>query len=137
MLGGTLRTLQHATWNELEPLVRSLVTALLAPTGVGYVLEHRRGVPPVVNDAVSADLLTRAARLAGGPETAVGTEQSSGGEDFGWYLEHVPGAMGRLGVWSGVGEMSDIHQPTFDLDERALPVGVRTLVHAALESLTA
>jgi amidohydrolase len=31
--------------------------------------------------------------------------------------------------------MHDIHQPTFDLDERALPVGVRTLVHAALASL--
>ncbi|MDF2975816.1 MAG: Carboxylate-amine ligase [Actinomycetospora sp.] len=135
VLGGTLRTAQHATWNELEPLVRSLVTALLAPTGVGYVLEHRRGVPPVVNDAVSADLLACAAERAAGPGAAVGTEQSSGGEDFGWYLEHVPGAMGRLGVWSGVGEMSDIHQPTFDLDERALPVGVRTLVHAALAAL--
>ncbi|GAA4890388.1 amidohydrolase [Actinomycetospora straminea] len=135
MLAGTLRTAQHATWNELEPLVRSLITALLAPTGVGYVLEHRRGVPPVVNDAVSADLLARAAQRANGLDAAVGTEQSSGGEDFGWYLEHVPGAMGRLGVWSGVGEKSDIHQPTFDLDERALPVGVRTLVHAALESL--
>ena len=135
VLGGTLRTAQHATWNELEPLVRSLVTALLAPTGVGYVLEHRRGVPPVVNDAVSADLLAGAAERAAGPGAAVGTEQSSGGEDFGWYLEHVPGAMGRLGVWSGIGEMSDIHQPTFDLDERALPVGVRTLVHAALAAL--
>ena len=135
VLGGTLRTAQHATWNELEPLVRSLVTALLAPTGVGYVLEHRRGVPPVVNDAVSADLLACAAVRAAGPAAAVGTEQSSGGEDFGWYLEHVPGAMGRLGVWSGVGGMADIHQPTFDLDERALPVGVRTLVHAALAAL--
>jgi amidohydrolase len=135
VLGGTLRTAQHATWNELEPLVRSLVTALLAPTGVGYVLEHRRGVPPVVNDAVSADLLARAAERAVGLDAAVGTEQSSGGEDFGWYLEHVPGAMGRLGVWSGSGEMSDLHQPTFDLDERALPVGVRTLAHAALATL--
>ncbi|HEY2222022.1 amidohydrolase [Actinomycetospora sp.] len=134
-LSGTLRTAQHATWNELEPLVRQLVTALLAPTGVGYVLEHRRGVPPVVNDPVSADLLARAAERAAGPGAAADTEQSSGGEDFGWYLEHVPGAMGRLGVWSGEGPQSDIHQPTFALDERALPVGVRTMVQAALLSL--
>ncbi|MFC5063718.1 amidohydrolase [Actinomycetospora atypica] len=134
-LSGTLRTAQHATWNELEPLVRQLVTALLAPTGVGYVLEHRRGVPPVVNDPVSADLLSRAAERAAGPGAATDTEQSSGGEDFGWYLEHVPGAMGRLGVWSGEGPQSDIHQPTFQLDERALPVGVRTMVQAALLSL--
>ena len=33
--------------------------------------------------------------------------------------------------------MSDIHQPTFDLDERALPFGVRVLANAALGALTA
>ncbi len=135
VLRGTLRTGDHATWAELEPLVRSLVDALLAPTGVGYVLEHQRGVPPVVNDVASAAVLQNAAVAAAGPDGAADTAQSSGGEDFGWYLEHVRGAMGRLGVWSGQGPMKDLHQPSFDLDERALPVGVRTLVHAALTAL--
>jgi metal-dependent amidase/aminoacylase/carboxypeptidase family protein len=37
--------------------------------------------------------------------------------------------MGRLGVWSGRGPQLDLHQPTFDIDERALAVGVRTLVN--------
>jgi amidohydrolase len=32
--------------------------------------------------------------------------------------------------------MRDLHQPTFDLDERVLPVGVRVLTHAALTALT-
>ena len=31
--------------------------------------------------------------------------------------------MARLGVWSGRGPQLDLHQPTFDLDERALAVG--------------
>ena len=137
VLRGTLRTGNHEIWTELEPLVRSLVTALLAPLGVGYVLDHRRGVPPVHNEALSAGLLHDAAVAALGPDGATGTEQSSGGEDFAWYLEDVPGAMGRLGVWSGDGPRKDLHQPTFDLDERALPVGVRVLVHAALASLAA
>ncbi|MBO0872235.1 MAG: amidohydrolase [Pseudonocardia sp.] len=137
LLRGTLRTGDHQIWTELEPLVRSLVTALLAPLGVGYVLDHRRGVPPVHNEALSAGLLHDAAVAALGPDGATGTEQSSGGEDFAWYLEDVPGAMGRLGVWSGDGPRKDLHQPTFDLDERALPVGVRVLVHAALASLAA
>ena len=60
----------------------------------------------------------------------------SGGEDFAWYLEHVPGAMARIGVWPGHGPMRDLHQPTFDLDERALPFGVRVLTQAALTALT-
>ncbi|WP_028936589.1 amidohydrolase [Pseudonocardia spinosispora] len=137
VLRGTLRTGDHQIWTELEPLVRSLVTALLAPIGVGYVLEHTRGVPPVDNEPLSSGLLHDAAVAALGPDGATSTEQSSGGEDFAWYLEEVPGAMGRLGVWSGEGPMKDLHQATFDLDERALPVGVRVLVHAALASLAA
>jgi len=135
VLRGTARTGDHATWMEFEPLIRSLVTALLAPTGVGYVLEHRRGVPPVVNDELSAALMRDAAIAAVGVAGATSTEQSSGGEDFAWYLEEVPGAMSRLGVWSGEGPMRDLHQPTFDLDERALPIGIRVLVHAALGGL--
>jgi amidohydrolase len=137
VLRGTLRTGDHQIWSELEPLVRSLVGTLLAPLGVGYVLDHRRGVPPVHNEALSTGLLHDAAVAALGQDGVTTTEQSSGGEDFAWYLEDVPGAMGRLGVWSGEGSRKDLHQPTFDLDERALPVGVRVLVHAALASLAA
>ncbi|WP_214407121.1 M20 family metallopeptidase [Pseudonocardia lacus] len=136
VLRGTLRTADHATWGELEGKIRMLVEQLLAPTGVSYELEHVRGVPPVVNEAVSAGILADSAITILGPDAATSTEQSSGGEDFAWYLEHVPGAMARLGVWPGHGPMRDIHQPTFDLDERALPFGVRVLTQAALAALT-
>jgi amidohydrolase len=135
VLRGTLRTADHATWSELEDKFRALVAAVLAPLGVGYVIDHIRGVPPVVNEAVSSGMLRDAAIITGGPDAAADTEQSSGGEDFAWYLEKVPGAMARLGVWPGVGPMKDIHQPTFDLDERALPFGVRVLVNSALQAL--
>ncbi|MXQ75418.1 amidohydrolase [Rhodococcus rhodochrous] len=131
MLAGTVRTGDHETWELLEPMVREIVHGLLAPTGVSYELNYRRGVPPVVNDEVSARMFEDAIR-ATGPDALADTPQSGGGEDFSWYLEHVPGAMGRLGVWPGVGPELDIHQPTFDLDERALAVGVRVMTNLAL-----
>ncbi|MGB8963905.1 MAG: amidohydrolase [Pseudonocardiaceae bacterium] len=134
-LCGTLRTGDRMIWAQLAPLVRELVTALLAPTGVGFELRHVRGVPPVVNEAVSTGLLRDGAAAALGGDAPVATQQSSGGEDFAWYLEHVPGSMGRLGVWAGEGMQHDLHQSTFDLDERALPLGVRVMVHAALTAL--
>ena len=136
VLRGTLRTGNRETWAEFEPLVRDLVRALLAPTGVGFDLRHSRGVPPVVNEEVSTRMLTSAVAAGLGDAAITGTEQSSGGEDFGWYLEHVPGSFGRLGVWPGHGPKRDLHQPSFDLDERALPVGVRVMVHTALTALT-
>ncbi|ACU95643.1 amidohydrolase [Saccharomonospora viridis] len=136
-LCGTLRTADHETWTMLEPLVESSVKSLLAPTGVGYELNYLRGVPPVVNDSESTALLRVGVEAALGAGALANAEQSSGGEDFGWYLEHVPGAFARLGVWSGEGQMRDLHQPTFVADERALFVGIRVMVHAALAALAA
>jgi amidohydrolase len=132
---GVLRTGDREIWAGLEPLVRALVTALLDPTGVGFELRYVRGMPPVVNEAVSTGLLREGVTAALGADAVTMTEQSSGGEDFGWYLEHVPGSMCRLGVWPGEGPQRDLHQSTFDLDERALPLGVRVMVHAALTAL--
>ncbi len=131
MLTGTIRTGDHATWSLLEPMVRQIVDGLLAPTGVRYQLNYRRGVPPVVNDEHSTRIFEDAIRALG-PDALADTLQSGGGEDFSWYLEEVPGAMARLGVWSGEGEQLDLHQPTFDIDERALAVGVRVLSNLVL-----
>ena len=130
MLTGTVRTGDHDTWAVmLEPLVREIVHGLLAPTGVRYQLNYRRGVPPVVNDEHAARVFEEAIRRGGGPDALSDTPQSGGGEDFSWYLEEVPGAMARLGVWSGEGPQLDLHQPTFDMDERSLAVGVRVMTN--------
>jgi len=136
VLRGTLRTADHEVWTALEPLVAASVESLLAPTGVGFELHHQRGVPPVMNDEESTQVLGAGVEAALGDAALTTTKQSSGGEDFGWYLEHIQGAFARLGTWpGGNAPQADIHRPTFTLDERALLCGVRTLVHTALTSL--
>jgi len=127
-LAGTVRTASRETWLEMESLVGEIVSGLLAPLGIEHSLQYRRGVPPVVNEERSTQIMTHAIEAVG-PDVLADTRQSGGGEDFSWYLEDVPGAMARLGVWSGVGDQFDLHQPNFDLDERALAVGVRVLVN--------
>lgn len=127
-LAGTIRTASRETWLTLESLVQEAVSSILAPLQVEHAVNYRRGVPPVVNEEVSTRILTHAIEALG-PDALADTHQSGGGEDFSWYLEEVPGAMARLGVWSGRGPQLDLHQPTFDLDERALEVGVRLMVN--------
>jgi amidohydrolase len=133
---GTLRMLDHAVWDAAEPLVRQLIDEIVAPTGARAAVAYERGVPPVVNDAGAVDV-QRAAVLAGfGPDALDETGQSMGGEDFAWYLEHAPGALARLGVRPpGASGSFDLHQATFDIDEAALAVGVRFMVHTALAAL--
>ncbi|OBJ29890.1 M20 family metallopeptidase [Mycolicibacter heraklionensis] len=125
-LAGTVRTASRDTWVAMESIVEEAVASLLEPLNIEHTLNYHRGVPPVVNEAVSTRMLTHAIEAIG-PEVLAETQQSGGGEDFSWYLEQVPGAMGRLGVWPGSGPQLDLHQPTFDLDERALAVGVRVM----------
>jgi amidohydrolase len=128
MLAGTVRTANRDTWLTLESIVDEAITALLAPLAIEHTLHYRRGVPPVVNEEISTRIMTHAIESIG-PDVLADTRQSGGGEDFSWYLEEVPGAMARLGVWPGRGPQLDLHQPTFDIDERALAVGIRTLVN--------
>jgi amidohydrolase len=133
VLAGTVRTASRQTWVGLEEIIRRSVDGLLSPLEIEHTLQYRRGVPPVVNEEVSTRILTHAIEAIG-PDVAADTRQSGGGEDFSWYLEEIPGAMARLGVWSGEGAQLDLHQPTFDLDERALAVGLRVMVNIIEQS---
>ncbi|MGP4055286.1 M20 family metallopeptidase [Mycobacterium sp. 4D054] len=135
-LTGTIRTASRETWLTLEDIVHESISSLLTPLGIEHVVQYRRGVPPVVNEEISTRIMTHAIEAIG-PDVLADTLQSGGGEDFSWYLEEVPGAMARLGVWSGQGPQLDLHQPTFDLDERALGVGVRLMVNLVERSAAA
>ena len=124
LLEGTIRTADITTWRLIEDLLTDLIDLIVAPTGCTYHLDYIRGVPPVLNDDAATALAVQAARAVD-PQCVVSAPQSSGGEDFSWYLEHVPGAMMRLGAWSGEGERQDLHQGNLNVDERAIGVGVR------------
>jgi amidohydrolase len=135
-LRGTVRVLDRQAWEQAEELVRSLVERVTAATGAQVDVDYVRGVPPVVNDPRGVALLRSAAIDTLGAEGVVLSPQSMGGEDFGWFAEVVPIALARLGTHGG-GPPLDLHRGTFDVDERALPVGVRLMARTALHALAA
>ncbi|UQX87793.1 amidohydrolase [Jatrophihabitans telluris] len=122
---GTLRMLDGHLWERLQPLVTQLAADIVAPTGAKVEVHYERGVPAVVNDPSLVALQTQAALAALGSHGVSDTAQSMGGEDFAWYLRTVAGSMARLGVRVPGTEGGDLHQPSFDIDESALAVGVR------------
>ncbi|MFC4554288.1 amidohydrolase [Georgenia faecalis] len=128
---GTLRCLDEQTWERAGALVEEVVGDLLAPFDVAVELVHVRGMPPVVNDERSVHVIEAATREVVAEDAVVLTEQSLGGEDFAWYLTHVPGAMVRLGTRIPGGPAYDIHRGDLLIDERAIGVGVRVLARTA------
>ncbi|MCW2790413.1 MAG: amidohydrolase, partial [Aeromicrobium sp.] len=131
-LTGTLRMLDAAAWHQAEHLVRGLISDIIEPFGVSADVVYTRGVPPVVNDFGATEILRRAVTQTIGSSGVASTAQSLGGEDFAWYVEAVPGAMGRLGTRTPDGPTYDLHQGNFRVDERAIAVGAKVLAAAAV-----
>ncbi|KAB2974424.1 amidohydrolase [Streptomyces sp. SS1-1] len=132
-VAGTVRCLDLDTWRQAPDLVVAAIDEVANLHRAKSEINYVRGVPPVVNDADSTDLLREAMTARRGADSVESTEQSLGGEDFSWYLEHVPGAMARLGVRHPGDRIGrDLHQGDFDVDESAIAVGVELFTAAAL-----
>jgi amidohydrolase len=132
----TIRVLSREAWLAAQETVTSLIQEVVAPTGATVDVRYTRGVPPVINDRLASAVLTNAAAEAIGMENVLEAEVSMGGEDFAFYVEQVPGHMFRLGTAiPGFDGKMDLHQANFDVDERCIGIGVRTLVHTAQAAL--
>jgi amidohydrolase len=127
--------LDVAAWDVAQETVTRLVHEIVAPYGVRAEVEYVRGVPPVVNEPQSAQLLAAAARTVLGEEGVRPAEQSMGGEDFAWFLEEAPGALLRLGTRTPGGPTYDLHQGDLRVDEGCVATGAALLAQVALEAL--
>lgn len=132
-LSGTVRCLNLDTWRQAPDLVVAAIDEIANLHRAKSEINYVRGVPPVVNDPDATELLRAAMTARLGADSVEGTEQSLGGEDFSWYLEHVNGAMARLGTRHPGDRIGrDLHQGDFDVDESAITVGVELFTAAAL-----
>ncbi|MDA5281131.1 amidohydrolase [Streptomyces sp. NPDC054904] len=132
-LSGTVRCLDLGAWHEAPDMIHAAIDEVATMHGAKFEINHVRGVPPVVNDPAVTELLREAMAVRRGADAVEDTEQSLGGEDFSWYLEHVPGAMARLGTRKpGDTTKRDLHRGDFDVDESAIGVGVEFFTAAVL-----
>jgi len=137
MAEGTVRCLDDDAWHNAPDLIKALIESVASSYGVVTDLKYERNVPPVVNEPVSTSMFRIAAEHVLSPDAVTTTKQSMGGEDFAWYLESVPGSYARLGTRTPDSAQDfDIHQPVFDVDERAIAVGIRLMAATALTAIS-
>jgi metal-dependent amidase/aminoacylase/carboxypeptidase family protein len=127
----SIRTPSVAVWELLPRIVTEEVDAVVAGTGAGVSVDYTHGVPPVVNDPDVTARVEAAARTV--VDSVVDVEQSWGGDDFAWFTRQVPGTYARLGVRTPGGPTLDLHAGHFDVDERAIEIGVRLMVASVSE----
>lgn len=129
---GTIRSYDAETrqqlWEELESAF-----AVTRALGGDYELSLEKGYPPLTNHPQIAEKFRGVVQDLLGPEGLIAAEATMGAEDFSYMAQCAPGAMVYLGVANG--GQSLLHSPTFDLDEKALPIGAAILAETACRLL--
>ncbi|MEA2057462.1 MAG: amidohydrolase, partial [Actinomycetota bacterium] len=131
-LEGTIRSQEAEVRSHLKDSVERIAMAVAQLHDAVVEIDVSRGIPPVVNLPEVTALARRAA------ETVVGSAAveslrtvNMGAEDFGVYLEEVPGCYIRYGGRIPGREGYPAHSSRFDFDETALAAGAAWLAEVA------
>jgi len=131
---GTLRYTEHKVQEQIHAEIERTF-ALARTLGGDYELRFEIGGPPMQNHPAAVELIHLAAVDLLGEEHILPFTKELGAEDFGCFSEVAPGAMFALGTRIE-GDQRYGHNPRFDIDERALPIGAAILAEAALRFLS-
>jgi amidohydrolase len=130
---GTMRTLRHATRDQVEQAIRRVAAGVALSCDVAIDVTLRRGNPVTVNTPAERDLAAQAVTSAG-LALRRDLEPAMTGEDFAWYLERRPGAF----VWIGNGPAEDgreLHNSSYDYNDAILPAASNYLASVARRAL--
>jgi len=136
LLRGTLRTLspevRALAIRRIEEMVRGLDLAF----GVTTVFENTAGYPSQVNQNNLVDFIKSCTEDVLGAAGVNISNPRMGAEDFSYFCQKWPGAMFGIGCHDpAIGFQFPLHSPHFNMDERALDVGVRLFEHALVRFL--
>lgn len=135
---GTVRAHSRDVRAQARRDFERILSGVASAHGTEYELEYEDLAPVTYNDPDLGRRMLPVLERVAGPGGVVEAKPTMGGEDFAFYAERVPGFYIRLGVRNeDAGAVSALHTPTFQLDEAALPLGVRALVEMAWEFLHA
>ncbi len=131
-ISGTVRLLSAAHREDIPERIRRVAEGICFANRAELEYHFHSGTGPVYNDPEFTDLVESVARDTYGEDAVYQVPYASmGAEDFAAYLDYAPGMMFRLGL----GDVSPIHTPTFNFDDRALPVGVEMFCRTAMRYL--
>ena len=124
-LMGTFRAMDEEWRYKAHELIRKQVKGIAEATGAEIDLHIDIGYPTVNNDPALTETAWQLANSYMGKENVLETEMRMGAEDFGFYTQRVPGCFYRLGVRNEKeGIIHNVHTPQFNIDERAIEIGM-------------
>lgn len=124
----SVRLFNEDLHDMLERRIREIITgvagALNCTAEINYMREHA----PTVNDEAIAQIVREEAIAIVGRDNVIDDQRTMGAEDFGEFLQQVPGAFAFVGAMN---EQKDCvwphHHPKFNVDEDAFAIGAELM----------
>ena len=119
-LNGTVRTFDLSVQEMVIKRMEKIISGLAMGFEVNAKLNYQKGYPPTINHEEKTNFAIEVAKEVCGSDkvlTSVGKEM--GAEDFSYMLQKRPGAY----LFMGIGEGAGLHNPNYDFNDAAAPVG--------------
>jgi len=124
LLEGSIRAQDTEVRESLHRSILRIASSIGQLHGATVDVQVDKGTPVLINRPDMAEL------ARGAVASSLGTDRlreltiaNMGGEDFGYYLERIPGCYVRIGSHGEGQEAFPAHSSRFDFDEGALSVG--------------
>ena len=132
-LSGTIRFLSTDTQKLLHAEIERAME-IAKTMGGNYELRIVEGYPTKKNHPQINDLFRTIIEETIGSDKLVVPEPEMGAEDFGFFIQDIPGAMFYLGC-KIEGDQRRHHDALFDINEECLPLGAAIMAQSALRLL--
>lgn len=135
---GTVRTLDPEMRKKIIRRMNEMVPAIAKVYGGNATIEFQNNTSITYNDPVLVKQMLPTIKGIAGKENVVLSKATTGGEDFSYFQEVVPGFYFFLGGKSPDTEKAPSHHtPDFYIDESGLVLGVKVMSQLALDYLNA
>ncbi len=134
-LMGTFRAMNEEWRFKAHELIAKQTTELVTAMGATADVKIDVGYPFVFNNEALSDASMELAKQYAGADKVFETELRMGAEDFAFYSHKIPGCFFRLGAGNKAKNItSNVHTPTFNIDEAAIEQGIGMMAWLAINS---
>lgn len=124
VLKGTVRTFDENVQDQIEANMKRIVDGVCQSQDVSADFQFVRKYAPTINSPEETGYAIAAARaLVGAENVNDNVTPVMGSEDFGWMLRERPGCYIFLGNGTGSEGGCMVHNPNYDFNDNAAPVG--------------
>jgi amidohydrolase len=130
---GTIRGFDSKIQKEIRERIQKTAKMIAESAGATAEVAIDPMVPVTYNDPdLTSQMIPTLERVAGKGKVSL-VPATTGGEDFSYFSEKVPGLFFFLGITPEGGKWVPNHSPNFYVDERALIVGIRALANLTVD----